>query len=327
MSTNRNAGAVIFGFDYQIDAAICLFVRNIKLIAKIKVEGKYEDIEQILSNGSIIFCQVKSVVDATKDDSQTKKQKLRKALISLSDCELNTKDKLIYCSNQKDPLIAKDSKFTINDIVEFEYNSLDEESKKLINKYFKKNISNVNKLSIMKVPYNYSSDKNIKMEFIYNCVKEFLISIDGNALGYKDITLKWHEFLKDSAYDKEFYINKKDLIWIIICVILEKMISNVQISNNELLYQISERRDLILNSVMNFQIYNVLVDIYNSNIKYDKSIDEIFGQNKEQILELIFEQDKINSVDIISANIVFRSIANTSNKILKVKEACNLVNK
>ena len=304
MSTKRNAGAVIFGFDYQIDAAICLFVRNIKLIEKIKVEGKYEDIEQILSDGSIIFCQVKSVVDATKDDPQTKKQKLRKALISLSDCELNTNDKLIYCSNQKDPLIAKDSKFTINDIVEFEYNSLDEESKKLINKYFKKNVSNVNKLSIMKVPYNYSSDKNIKMEFIYNCVKEFLISIDGNALGYKDITLKWHEFLKDSAYDKEFYINKKDLIWIIICVILEKMISNVQISNNELLYQ-----------------------IYNSNIKYDKSIDEIFEQNKEQILELIFEQDKIDSVDIISANIVFKSIANTSNKISKVKEVCNLVNK
>ena len=105
------------------------------------------------------------------------------------------------------------------------------------------------------------------------------------------------------------------------------MISNVQISNNELLYQISERRDLILNSVMNFQIYNVLVDIYNSNIKYDKSIDEIFEQNKEQILELIFEQDEIDSVDIISANIVFRSIANTSNKISKVKEACNLVNK
>lgn len=327
MSTNRNAGAVIFGFDYQIDAAICLFVRNIKLIEKIKVEGKYEDIEQILSDGSIIYCQVKSVIDTTKDNPQVKKQKLRKALISLADCKLNSNDKLIYCSNQNDPLISKDSKFTINDIVEFEYNSLDEESKKLINKYFNKNVSNVNKLSIMKVPYNYSADKNIKMEFIYNCVKGLLKSIDGNALGYKDITLKWHEFLKDSAYDKEFNINKKDLIWIIICVILEKMVANVQITNNDLLYKISERRDLILNTVMNFQIYNVLLDIYNSNIKYDKSIDEIFELNKEQILELIFEQDEIDSVDIISANVVFRSIANTSNKILKVKEACNLVNK
>lgn len=327
MGTNRNAGAVIFGFDYQIDAAICLFTRNIKLIEKIKVEGKYEDIEQILSDGSIIYCQVKSVVDATKDDPQVKKQKLRKALISLADCELSSNDKLIYCSNQKDPLISKDSKFTIDDIVEFEYNSLDEESKKLINKYFKKNISNVNNLSVLKIPYNYSANKDIKMEFIYKCVEEFLRNVDGNTLGYKDITLKWHEFLKDSAYDKEFYINKKDLIWIIICVILEKMVSNVQISNIDLLYQISERRELILNTVMNFQIYNVLVDIYNSNIKYGKSIDEIFEQNKEQILELIFEQDEIDSVDIISANIVFRSIANTSNKILKVKEACNLVNK
>ena len=79
MGTNRNAGAVIFGFDYQIDAAICLFVRNIKLIEKIKVEGKYEDIEQILSDGSIIYCQVKSVIDATKDSKQVKKQKLKTA--------------------------------------------------------------------------------------------------------------------------------------------------------------------------------------------------------------------------------------------------------
>lgn len=327
MGTNRNAGAVIFGFDYQIDAAICLFVRNIKLIEKIKVEGKYEDIEQILSDGSIIYCQVKSVIDVTKDSKQVKKQKLKTALTSLADCELNSNDKLIYCSNQKDPLISKDSKFKINDIVEFEYNLLDDESKKLINKYFKKNVSNVNSLSVLKVPYNYSVDKNIKMEFIYKCVEEFLRNIDGNALGYKDITLKLHDLLKDSAYNKEFYINKKDLIWIIICVTLEKMITPVQISDEDLVYIISERRDLILNSIMNFQIYNVLFDIYNSNMKNDKSIDEIFELNKEQILELLFEKDKIESSDIISANIVFRSIAKTSDKIIKVKEACNLVNK
>lgn len=329
MGTNKNAGAVIFGFDFQIDAAICLFIRNIELIEKIKVEGKYEDIEQFLFDGSIIYCQVKSVINATKNDPRVKRQKLRDALDSLSKCELNNKDKLVYCSNQKDPLIANDSRFTIEDIIEFEYNYLDEKSKELINKYFKKNISNISKLSVIKIPYVYSPNKEIKVQYIYNCIKDFLINVDGSFLGYRDITLKWHDFLKDSAYGKvgEFYVEKSDLIWILICVTLEKMVTSVQVPNENLIYKISEKKEYILNSLMNFQIYNILLDIYNSDKSDTKNIDEIFLSNKSKILETIFGSDEIENADIISAKIIFESIIATSNRIEKVKEVCNLANR
>lgn len=37
---NRNASAVIFGFDFQVNAAIVLMLENIKDMKSIRLEGK-----------------------------------------------------------------------------------------------------------------------------------------------------------------------------------------------------------------------------------------------------------------------------------------------
>ena len=54
---SRRANAVIFGFDFQRNAAIVLMLENIKDLHTIRLEGNYEDIELTLDNGRKILAQ------------------------------------------------------------------------------------------------------------------------------------------------------------------------------------------------------------------------------------------------------------------------------
>lgn len=90
---NRCADASVFGWDFQINSAIYLFLKNIDDISRIKVEGEKEDIELYLDNEKKIYAQVKGVQDPY--DDKNLKAKLDKAIQTLNEaCDSNSK--LIY---------------------------------------------------------------------------------------------------------------------------------------------------------------------------------------------------------------------------------------
>lgn len=81
---DRRAHAVLFGFDFQVNAAIILMLENIKELKSLRLEGEKEDIELTLENGEKILAQAKSVERASSDFSNVRKN-LRKALTTLSE--------------------------------------------------------------------------------------------------------------------------------------------------------------------------------------------------------------------------------------------------
>lgn len=81
---NRRANAVLFGFDFQINAAIILMLENIKDLQSVRLESKNEDIELTLANGQKILAQAKAVEKSSSDFSHVR-ENLKKALISLSE--------------------------------------------------------------------------------------------------------------------------------------------------------------------------------------------------------------------------------------------------
>ena len=44
MAKSRRANAVVFGFDFQVNAAIVLMIENIEDLKSLRLEGNYEDI-------------------------------------------------------------------------------------------------------------------------------------------------------------------------------------------------------------------------------------------------------------------------------------------
>ena len=76
---SRRANAVLFGFDFQVNAAIVLMLENIKDLKTLKLEGNCEDIELQLSDNKYILAQAKAVVNSSSDFSNVRKN-LKKSL-------------------------------------------------------------------------------------------------------------------------------------------------------------------------------------------------------------------------------------------------------
>ena len=57
---DRRAHAVLFGFDFQVNAAIVLMLENIRELKSLRLEGNEEDIELTLEDNRKILAQAKS---------------------------------------------------------------------------------------------------------------------------------------------------------------------------------------------------------------------------------------------------------------------------
>ena len=75
MSKSRRANSVLFGFDFQVNAAhpwkalelIVLMLENMKEMDALRLESDLEDIEIFLSNGKSILAQAKAVEKSSSD--------------------------------------------------------------------------------------------------------------------------------------------------------------------------------------------------------------------------------------------------------------------
>ncbi|HDM8809201.1 hypothetical protein PCM16_10940 [Staphylococcus aureus] len=70
---NHNASSSIFGWHFQINSAIVYFIKYIKDIKSIRIEGKDEDIELLLFNEKKILIQAKSYSKLGKDSKALEK--------------------------------------------------------------------------------------------------------------------------------------------------------------------------------------------------------------------------------------------------------------
>lgn len=98
-----NASASAFGWQFQVDAAIFLFLYYIDEVDEIVVEGKYQDIELLCKNSRHIYAQAKSIHNGSLDNRSSK---LEDAIISLvkTPADLNKGDELLYISNYEAPI-------------------------------------------------------------------------------------------------------------------------------------------------------------------------------------------------------------------------------
>lgn len=108
---NNDASATSFGWDFQVNAGIYLFLYYIQDATDIKIESKLQDIEITLKDNSKVFAQAKSAQDYTTVKDQ--KEKFKDAIISLS--RNNYKgNKLLYISNIPNTFKQYDNCFNNN---------------------------------------------------------------------------------------------------------------------------------------------------------------------------------------------------------------------
>lgn len=221
---DTNASDTLFGWDFQINAAIVIMLEDVENISKVRVEGKTEDIELTLSDGGYIFSQAKALVEPS--DTKNVRKKLGDALGTLNQASLNPMTKkLIYITNAYNPLNDPTSMMAFYGQARKSYDSLPESGKKVIETIISKKSYNTlkkNKLYIYTFPFE--QDLNNRYRVVIEKVKDFITSIKPILSGIaQDVLDVWLQQLFENAtlHDTAIILSKEDLIWPLIVIMCD----------------------------------------------------------------------------------------------------------
>ena len=107
---DNDASASSFGWNFQSNAGIFLFLHYIKDAESFKIESKLQDVEIALKGNKKILAQAKSAIDPSVDTQ--KKEKFKDAIISIAKSSKKEPEAhFIYISNESDTFDSVDKFF------------------------------------------------------------------------------------------------------------------------------------------------------------------------------------------------------------------------
>lgn len=226
--SNTNASPTIFGFDFQVNAAIVLMLENIKDLKKLRLEGKTEDIELTMNNGKKIFAQAKSVVKASTDFNNVRSN-LKKAISTLSNADGNDVDKLILITNSVNPLNEEKSKgFFWGPPSDIGYSDLPDEGKEIIDNKVQQLGVKLDTTKFRIKFFRFETDnENERYKTIRQMITDFVISLGiGRDVSATDLMNVWQKdiFKNGSKTNVKILLDKEQLIWPIIVLSIGKQI-------------------------------------------------------------------------------------------------------
>lgn len=204
---DNDASASSFGWNFQANAGIFLFLHYIKEAKNLKIESKLQDIEITLNNDNKILAQAKSAQDPSID--RAKKTKFKDALISIAKSSKKEPNaQFIYISNESDTFSSGDKAFdncirSYKECLQSIKNEIDETIKATINSLSVK-IENSKKSSNGKNTKQLTEIKQLienlnKKNLYVSCITQFWGEEENR---YASIKNKINEFLLDKLnYD------------------------------------------------------------------------------------------------------------------------------
>lgn len=224
MGRSRRADAVVFGFDFQINAAIVLFLENVKNAKSLRLEGDYEDIEIEMDNGEYILAQAKAVERAS-DDFANVRANMKKAITTLSEGSHKTNAKeLIMVTNSPNPF-NDDSKSAFYGPSKRFYKDLPKSAKEKVDGYLKevKEPLDVDKFKVQVIPFETDEDAE-RYKIIKQCIDDFVGELNTNTVGLGIKLLDvWHRQVFDNGgkHNATIKLNKKEIVWPILVKVTE----------------------------------------------------------------------------------------------------------
>lgn len=231
MDVNRRANAVIFGFDFQVNAAIVLMLENIRDLQSLRIESENEDIDIELRNGNHILAQAKSVEKSSTDFTHVR-EKLKNALKSLSEgCAKVSAEKLILITNSPNPLNEEASRSIFYGAAHRNFDTLPESSQKIITGFLSEieRPLNPEQFSIQVLPFETDNEAE-RYKVVMQVINDFIgdLKLSNSGLG-KQLHRIWFEetFRNGSKKAVEIKLSKKSLIWPIIVIVTD--IENIDV--------------------------------------------------------------------------------------------------
>lgn len=220
---SRKADAIVFGFDFQINAAIVLMLEHIKELYSLRLEGNDEDIELTLQDHTKIFAQAKAVVNSSFDFTHVRAN-LKKALISLSEGSRQPNVRqLIFITNSPNPFKDEASRSVFYAPTHRAFSDLPPSAQKIVEDYLS-NIENPldpQKFMVQVLPFE-TDDETERYKAVMQVIHDFIGELNTSTspgLG-KRLFQVWRNdiFTNGSTKDAAIQLDKKSIIWPIIVI-------------------------------------------------------------------------------------------------------------
>ncbi len=334
--SNNCAAPSLFGWDFQINAAIAILIDNMSDIEEVRLEGSKQDIEITLSNNKKIYAQAKSVEKA--GDYSNVKKHLTNALISLNKHASDSTDdvkQFIYITNSENPLGNQNtiSQF-IGPYIRQKYSNLSDKAREIVDNALDKADKDIRidkeKLFIYILQFQNGMSDNDRYTNIKRIVDEFVESIleNRNGIGGKILDVWQKELLLNgSISNTSITLNKKQLTWIIVVKAIENSLEDnsfyKKFDISEIQAVQSHFKETINNATVKFGLITTVLSDFNEftpNERHKKT-EEFIEQNWENYKsEFSVESLPSDTQEILIKTILARIIyqSNTINN-MKVK--------
>lgn len=271
---DRSATATVFGFSFQANAAIVLFLENIKDANTIRLESPYEDIDITLNDGTHILAQAKAIEDPVHDFRNINRN-VKKSIQSLSEGYQKLLDdnctckSLIYITNSRRPIgLNGEDNAIFSGKSHRSYKDLTENGQCHISDlYDEVNATFAKELfHVYLLPFEtddmferYKEVKRVIETFLGN---NHLLAYYGNIDTLLD---RWHRLMSDNGgtRNEKIILKKKELIWplVNICTDLNNLSSQFieDFDDDEFNELLRTHRELIENAGERFEFFTKII--------------------------------------------------------------------
>ena len=331
---NRRANAVVFAWDFQVNASIVLMLENIEDLSSVRIESDNEDIDITLNDGTHILAQAKSVEKSSSDFSHVLSN-LEKSLLTLSEgaSKVNC-DKLIYITNTPNPLKDDILRNIFTENAHRDYDSLPQPGKDIVDKYIDKLGIDIDleKLSIQILPFETDNQQE-RYKYVYKAVDDFVGRLQISRPGFISQLLScWQQdvFFNGSQKDLSLKLSKKDLIWpaIMIVIDIERYPSSFSERFDDGLYDeiVYQYHEAIRTCCERFELITKVLYDYNSYCKNNRSnsIEEFALTQWKNYIDDFNLKDVNEEIQSGFIQIVLYNIIKNRFVVDKIKSGVNL---
>lgn len=309
---NSNATPSLLGWDFQINAAIALFMYYLRDVKSVRVEGKLEDIELTFNDNSKFYSQAKHV--ERPDNYNTVLEHLTNALRTLdNDSTKKNVNFLGYITNSPNPFSNQRtmSYFTQRTILKYE--ELPDMCKKKISELVYKHSYihfDENKFIVYTIPF-YGENPENRYKEIKTIVSEKLGRLNVNSARTIDRILEvWQRDYFHNATNTNTSVNmsKQELIWPLILVLMDEndAVRYREIFNeDDYQYAMSRYRQIINYQTINYQLITRVLADYN---KKKKPLIEYIDDNWSDYRDIVvnFDNDDTETLTFVIRIILYK---------------------
>lgn len=225
ITVNRNASFSEFGWEFQTNAAIVLFIRNIEDASSVRVEGAHEDIEITLYDGTVIYAQAKA--RAGNEPGKGSTDRLDGALKTMADdiCQGDYRE-LVYVTNDDYPFGKSHDVTDLHGGGTLSFSELSDAVQDFIKEKARVHGIEGDALQAMSVSVIgfYGNDRDTRYKHVRAAIRDMLERLNlARHADVNDGSLRdqWGTMMRENAgtQNTEITVTKEDFVWPVIVML------------------------------------------------------------------------------------------------------------